>query len=60
MQFNQKRKTLLLFCKTNIINDKSGVCRKKDSAISANLDYTSDSRWYVSVATDLLEFFGWE
>ena len=33
---------------------------KRDSAISANLDYTSDSRWYVSVATDLFEFFGWE
>ncbi len=33
---------------------------KRDSAISANLDYSSDSRWYVVGATDLLEIFGWE
>lgn len=33
---------------------------KRDSAISANLDYSIDSRWYVVGATDLLEIFGWE
>lgn len=33
---------------------------KRDSAISANLDYTKDSRWYVICVTDLLEIFGLE